>query len=110
VSEVALEGAAAPPHANGELLFDAPWQGRIFGMAKALCDQGVFAWSDFQAELIDVIADWDARYAPGEKEYFYYDHFLAAFERLLTQRNLIDPEALRSLVEAYGARPHGHDH
>ena len=31
-----LEGTAALPRRNGELVFEAPWQGRAFGMAVVL--------------------------------------------------------------------------
>ena len=41
---------------NGELNFEAPWQGRVFAMANALCDAGLFEWSEFQQSLIDEIA------------------------------------------------------
>ena len=30
------EGPAAPPRANGELVFTAPWQSRIFGTTMHL--------------------------------------------------------------------------
>ena len=31
-------GAAAPPRSNGELVFEAPWESRSFGMAVALSE------------------------------------------------------------------------
>ena len=34
-----MEGAAALPRKNGELVFEEPWQGRVFGMAVALHEQ-----------------------------------------------------------------------
>ena len=46
-----LEGPAAPPAANGELVFEAPWQARLFGMAWSLCDAGLFEWDEFRAKL-----------------------------------------------------------
>ena len=33
VHELDLQGPAAPPRANGELVFEQPWQGRAFGLA-----------------------------------------------------------------------------
>ena len=33
-------GAAAPPRSNGELVFEAPWESRSFGMAVALSEPG----------------------------------------------------------------------
>ena len=36
-----LEGVAAPPRANGELVFAAPWESRVFGVTMALREAGV---------------------------------------------------------------------
>ena len=43
-----LSPALAPPMANGELLFEAPWQARVFGMARALSEQGLYTWDEFR--------------------------------------------------------------
>ena len=37
-----IEGPAAPPRSNGELVFAAPWESRAFGLAMALHDGGLF--------------------------------------------------------------------
>ena len=42
--ELPLPENLQPPMANGEVIFDAPWQGRVFAMAVALSEQGVFVW------------------------------------------------------------------
>mgnify|MGYP001409094603 CR=1 FL=1 len=54
MSEVQLFGRYEPPMANGEVFFEAPWQGRVFAMAVTLAEQGCMAWSDFQGMLIEV--------------------------------------------------------
>lgn len=106
-----LTGALAPPMANGEVVFEAPWQGRVFGMARALAEAGVYDWDEFRACLIEEIADWerdgDAGAAAG---YAYYDRFLSAFERLLERKRLVSPTTLGERVAVLRARPHGHDH
>ena len=38
----AMTGAAAVPRKNGELVFDAPWQSRAFGMVVGLVQKGLF--------------------------------------------------------------------
>ena len=43
-----MEGQAAMPRKNGEFVFEAPWEGRAFGMAVALKDQGHCEWGDFR--------------------------------------------------------------
>lgn len=98
---------------NGELAFEEPWQGRVFGMASALCDAGCFEWSEFQAHLIEAIRDGERSSeeasAPAEQE-AYYDHFLVALENLLKQKHLVAGDALEARSAALAARPHGHDH
>ena len=104
-----LSGNLAPPMTNGELAFEAPWQGRVFGMASTLCTQGYYEWSEFQAELIRVIGDWD-RNVDDADEYRYYDHFLKALENLLRAKGLISLAGLDERTDEFLARPHGHDH
>ena len=38
LNELLLDGRIAPPTANGEVVFEAPWQGRVFGMARLLAE------------------------------------------------------------------------
>ncbi|MEZ5559504.1 MAG: nitrile hydratase accessory protein [Pseudomonadales bacterium] len=102
-----LEGPLAPPMANGEVLFEAPWQGRVFGMARALCEAGLYTWDEFRAELIREIAHWDREPAG---EYRYYDHFQRALERLLARKGMLADAQLERRAELLRARPHGHDH
>ncbi len=105
--ERALDDSLAPPMSNGELAFEEPWQGRVFGMANALCDAGCFEWAEFQAKLIAAIGDWER--CP-EVEYAYYDHFLIALENLLKEKHLVVGDVLEARSAALAARPHGHDH
>ena len=53
----APDDPAAPPRANGELVFAAPWESRVFGLAAALRERGLFSWDEFRAELIAAIDD-----------------------------------------------------
>jgi nitrile hydratase accessory protein len=50
-----MAGEAALPRQNGELVFDAPWQGRVLGMALALVEQRGLDWDDFRQRLIAAI-------------------------------------------------------
>lgn len=104
-----VEGPAAPPRANGELLFEEAWEARAFGMVVALHHAGLFAWDQFRDLLIDEISQWDSAHSENE-DYRYYDRWIAAFERLAQELNLIENEALNVRVEALSERPHGHDH
>lgn len=102
------DGPAAPPRANGELCFEAPWQSRIFGMTLALLEAGRFEWPEFQSRLIAAIARHEADAGPGE--YDYYACWLEAFRRLATEKAWLAPAALEGLEAELAARPAGHDH
>jgi nitrile hydratase accessory protein len=73
-----LEGL---PRRNGELVFEAPWQGRAFGMAVALSDRGAFDWDDFREKLVAEIA----HAADAE----YYTCWTEALSELLLERGIV---------------------
>jgi nitrile hydratase accessory protein len=81
-----LEDAVALPRKNGELVFEAPWEGRAFGMAVALTEEGPLGWDDFRHRLVEAI-----RADPGHP---YYEQWLAAFESLVTAQGLLTQEEL----------------
>jgi nitrile hydratase accessory protein len=107
-SELPQHGAAAPPRANGELVFAEPWEGRIFGVTLALMKAGRFEWSEFQSRLIDAIARHESE--RGEGEYHYYACWLEAFRALGQAKGWLSPAALEALEHDLAARPLGHDH
>jgi nitrile hydratase accessory protein len=81
----AMDGGGALPRKNGELVFDEPWHGRVFGMAVALHEQGVYEWEEFRQTLIEQIAAAQAR----DERFVYYELWLAAFEELLAKKGLM---------------------
>jgi cobaltochelatase CobN len=101
-----LGGATAVPRRNGELVFDAPWQGRAFGMAVALSEGGLFPWEEFRQALIREIAAAEA----GGGEFRYYEAWLAALERVLAGRGLVRPEQVEEVAFQfeYGERDEVH--
>ncbi|MCW0213193.1 MAG: nitrile hydratase accessory protein [Pseudonocardia sp.] len=104
---LAVDGPAAPPRANGELLFSAPWESRAFGMAVTLHDTGAFGWATFQAALIARIAAWEA--APAGS-WSYYEHWLGALEDVLAGDGTVTTTELDARSATLAARPAGHDH
>ena len=91
----AMTGAAAPPRRNGELVFDAPWQGRAFGMAVGIVERLGLEWKAFQQRLIAEIA--------AHPEEPYYDCWVAAVERLVLDSGAVtagEMEASREAVRA----------
>jgi nitrile hydratase accessory protein len=80
-----MDGAAAVPRKNGELVFAAPWQGRAFGMAVALSEQECYSWDEFREGLVAQITR--AETAGDQSD--YYERWLAAFEKMLDERGLV---------------------
>ncbi|MEV5383717.1 nitrile hydratase accessory protein [Streptomyces sp. NPDC052721] len=104
-----IEGPAAPPRSNGELVFAEPWESRAFGMAVSLYDAGAFTWPDFQGALAARIAAWESTAAPDEP-YEYYRLWLAALEDVLTGLCAVTAEEVTARAETLAQRPPGHDH
>jgi nitrile hydratase accessory protein len=90
----AMSGDAALPRNNGELVFDEPWHGRVFGMAVALHEQGVYEWEEFRRTLIAQIAAAEAR----DDRFVYYECWLAAFEELLAKHGLVTAGELEEIT------------
>jgi nitrile hydratase accessory protein len=104
-----IDGPAAPPRANGELVFAEPWESRAFGLAMSLNAGGVFEWEDFRQQLITAVAESE-REATEEEPYSYYRCWLLALERVLHARGVVSTEQLLARAEELDARPAGHDH
>jgi nitrile hydratase accessory protein len=66
---------------NGELVFEAPWQGRAFGLCVAVLEREGLTWADFRTHLVAAIE--------REPEAAYYDHFATALAELLVARGLV---------------------
>jgi nitrile hydratase accessory protein len=101
-AEVAdMAGPEAPPRKNGELVFESLWEGRAFGMAVTLSDDGVYRWRDFRDSLVQVIGRHDAA---GDLDTPYYERFLAALERLAIERGLVSKAELDARTDEYAAK------
>jgi len=103
-----IDGPAAPPRSNGELVFTEPWESRAFGMAVSLSEAGAFTWAEFQAALIARIGACE-RAAPGEP-WNYYRLWLAALEDVLTGLSAVSAGEVTARAEVLAQRPPGHDH
>ena len=70
-----MTGDEALPRRNGELVFEAPWEGRAFGLAVAMDESGVYDWADFRDRLV---AETAADERDGEPT-GYYQRWLRAW-------------------------------
>jgi len=91
-------------------VFAAPWQAQAFAMAVRLSEQGHFTWSEWAAALA---AELQPAVDGGEPDdgSRYFDHWLAALERLVTSKALLNPGELQERRDAwayaYRHTPHG---
>ena len=104
-----IEGPAAPPRSNGELVFAQPWESRAFGLAITLYHTGLFTWPQFQSALIARIAAWERNPPPGEC-WSYYQHWLGALEDVLAADGTVFDDEITVRAAALAQRPDGHDH
>ena len=121
LQQLDIEGPAAPPRSNGELVFAAPWESRAFGLAMALHDGGLFEWESFRLQLIAAVARAEASLVlvadpgdtpgpPGGGEFSYYRCWLEALQTLLDLEGLVDLAAVEDRTAELACRPAGHDH
>ena len=86
-----LEGDAALPRKNGELVFQAPWEGRAFGLAVVLSDKGAYGWDEFRSRLVDQIAGGAVN---------YYESWLDALQSVLLSHGIVtNDEVVRRAAE-----------
>lgn len=109
VAPLEIDGVAAPPRSNGELVFAEPWESRAFGLAVTLYDAGAFEWPRFQTALIAQIAGWE-RGSPEGRCFSYYRCWLAALESVLVAAGMVGPNDVVERAAVLAARPAGHDH
>ena len=83
-------------------VFDEPWQARGFALVVALCRDGHYEWDEFRDRLIAEIGAADAA---GDTAAGYYDHWLAAAEKLLAARGLIAEGDLTGRKATLAANP-----
>ena len=87
-----MVGPAALPRHNGELVFDAPWQGRALGLALGLVQATGLGWDSFRRRLVDAVT------AAPERP--YYESWAVALEALAVDAGLVTVAALDERSEA----------
>jgi nitrile hydratase accessory protein len=96
------------PH--DEPVFAEAWQARAFALALKLSEGGHFTQSEWTRSLARQLRDVVERDEPGEGSH-YYDHWLAALERLVIEKAMTTRVSLDTRKEewrdAYLRTPHG---
>ena len=110
----AMTGAEALPRSNGELVFEAPWQARAFGVAVGLVQSQGLDWEAFRSRLIEQIAAWESTHRSALSDsYEYYEHWLVALERLVLETGMLsaaDLDAEIAQIAEADLHDHGRDH
>ena len=87
-------------------VFAEPWQAQAFAMALKLHEAGAFTWPEWADALAAELAT-----DPDDDGSRYYDHWVAALERLAVARGLMGTSELSdrkaAWKRAFELTPHG---
>lgn len=94
------------PHDGEGPVFAEPWQAQAFALTLTLHESGAFTWPEWAEALSAELQD-----DPDDDGARYYEHWVAALERLVTTRSLIGSAELDARKAAWEAAylrtPHG---
>ena len=98
---MAAEIAPIPRGEHGAPVFREPWEAQAFAMTLALHERGVFTWPEWAQALAGEIS---RAQASGDRDdgSTYYRHWLAAIERLVSDKGIASPETLVARKDALG--------
>ena len=106
----ATRASATPDGDDSAPVFAEPWQAQAFALTVQLSAEGHFTWSEWTAALGDELR-CAAAHDAAEDGNRYYEHWLAALERLVAQKGLAQHATLaarkEAWAEAYRRTPHG---
>jgi nitrile hydratase accessory protein len=110
----AIAGLAAAlpglPRDAGGPVFREPWEAQAFAMTLALYRRGLFTWTEWAATLAAEIKRAQQAGDPDMGD-TYYQHWLAALERLVAEKGVADPASLARYRDAWDhaadRTPHG---
>jgi hypothetical protein len=81
IDDLETSGPTAPPRKNGELVFEAPWEGRVFGMTVALLEREGLGWDAFRPHLVRAI--------DADPDHSYYEQLAVALDAFVAERGLL---------------------
>src|SRR5882762_9195436 len=108
--EVDLRALPALPRDETGPVFKAPWEAQAFAMTVSLHQRGVFTWREWADALAAELAAATAR-GDSDDGSHYYEHWLAALEKLVAVKRLVAGQELERRVDEWDvaarSTPHG---
>ncbi|MBW4529035.1 MAG: nitrile hydratase accessory protein [Phormidium tanganyikae FI6-MK23] len=91
---------------QNEIVFQAPWQAHAFALVNQLAAAHYCTWSEWTNYLVNEISAAE-REASGTEA--YYEQWVYACEKLLIEKQLLEPEAIQTrLIELLSAQEADH--
>src|SRR3990172_11228548 len=100
--EADLGALPALPRDEEGPVFKAPWEAQAFAMTLSLHTRGIFTWREWADALAAELAAAAARGEPDDGSH-YYEHWLAALEKLVAKKKLIPGDELERRVDEWDA-------
>lgn len=101
---------AGQPRDDSGPVFAEPWEAQAFALAVRLHEAGCFTWKEWAAALAAELQAAEDRGEPDDGTR-YYAHWLAALEKLVGEKGLLEPGTLgprrNAWERAYRNTPHG---
>ncbi len=76
------------PVADGEPVFESPWQAKTFAMVLQLHEAGAFSWVEWADELARTIAEHEL-HSPVRGGEDYYTLWQLSLERIVERKGLL---------------------
>lgn len=96
------------PRSNGEIIFNNPWEGRVFAMAMYLYEQGIYPWKSFNEKFVQEIGEAERQHPDVDVVFTYYQHWMKALEKELLEKGVLSQEQLDMRMNEFatGQRHH----
>lgn len=105
-----LEAIPAIPRNNEGPIFREPWEAEVFATTLSLYEQGLFTWPAWATCLSEEIVRAQENGDPDLGD-TYYQHWLAALEKMIVKIELGNETQLHQLYSAWDcaaqSTPHG---
>lgn len=86
-------------------------ESRAFGAAVAMAQAGVYAFDDMRDLLIEEISRRERALDTADGQWNYYERWLAALERLLARRGVLDSTEIEERMRTIAVHDtHARDH